>query len=193
MMVQTAEPEFVDVLIAEDDELMRRSLRRIFEGEGYRCSEAADGRAAVESALRAPPRCAILDLTMPLLDGFGVARALRLNVRTRGVHINCLTGRTDALSCAEATRAGFENFLTKPLEPSKLLQIVHKQLKRARMLQVSGLSLTDAREQLDQWEHAGYAGLEVVSEDGGNFTVRCAVAPRFVDRNMFDAPGLHRA
>ncbi len=89
--------------------------------------------------------------------------------------MNCLTGRIDRLSCAEATRAGFENFLTKPFEPSNLLQIVHKQLKRPRMLQASGLTLTDAREQLDRWEHAGYAGLEAVCEDGRNFTVRCTV------------------
>ena len=176
MLVQKAEPEFVDILIAEDDELMRHSLRRILEGEGYRCSEASDGRAAVESALRVPPRCAILDLTMPVLDGFGVARALRLNVRTRGIRLNCLTGRTDTLSCAEATRAGIENFLAKPLEPTKLLQIVHEQLDHPRTLQASGLSLTAAREQLDLWEHAGYANLEAVCEDGRNFTVRCVVA-----------------
>ncbi|HBI44990.1 MAG TPA: hypothetical protein DDY78_19360 [Planctomycetales bacterium] len=176
MVVKTVAPDYVDILIAEDDELMRRSLRRIFEGEGYRCAEAEDGRAAVELALRAPPRCAILDLTMPVLDGFGVARALRLNVRTRGVHINCLTGRSDASSRAEATGAGIETFLTKPFDPSQLLQIVHKQLKRPQVLQASGLSLPDAREQLDRWEYAGHAGLEAVCEDGGYFTVRCTAA-----------------
>ena len=177
MTVQTAKPGFVDILIAEDDELMRRSLRRFFEEEGYRCSEAEDGGGGIRSARCAPPRCAILDLTMPVLDGFEVARALRSDVRTRGVHIHCLTGRSDALARAEAVDAGIETFLTKPLDPSQLLKLVHHQLTRPRVLQASGLSLTEAREQLDFWERSGCRGLEATCENGVNFTVRCTPPP----------------
>lgn len=187
MTALAADTGFVDILIAEDDEIMRRSLRYLFEGEGYRCTEAEDGRAAVESALRAPPRCAILDLMMPLLDGFAVARALRSDVRTRGVHIHCLTGRSDASARAEAADAGIEAFMTKPLDPSHLLQLVHKQLRCPQVLQAWGLSLTDAREQLDRWERAGYDGLEATCEDGVNFTVRCTAAPRVENPNKVGA------
>lgn len=83
MTAQAAEAGSVDILIAEDDALTRQSLRLLFEKAGYRCSEAEDGGRAVELARRRPPRCAILDLSMPVLDGFAVARALRWT-RARG-------------------------------------------------------------------------------------------------------------
>ncbi len=114
---------------------------------------------------------------MPVLDGFAVARALRLDPRTRGVHIHCLTGRSDAGAREEASQAGIETYLTKPLEVSHLLQIVHNQLKLPDRLQASGLSLAAAREQLDCWESCGYGGLEVAYQEGQGFTVRCVRLP----------------
>jgi len=162
----------VDVLIAEDDALLRASLRRLLEGEGYHCCEADDGRAAVELALRVPPRCAIVDLGMPGLDGLAVARALRSHPQTRGVHIHCLTGRVDASSREDAARAGVETYLVKPVEPSRLLQIVQAHLSRPQAIRASGFSLAEAREQLDYWEGIGCTGLEAVYVEGEGFTVR---------------------
>ena len=92
MSVQLAESASVDVLIAEDDATMRESLCRLLEGEGYHCAQAGDGAAAVEMARRTSPRCAILDLGMPGLDGFSVARRLRSDPAMCDLHIHCLTG-----------------------------------------------------------------------------------------------------
>jgi len=86
----------VDVLIAEDDELLRLSLRLLLEQEGYTCAEAATGREALEAAHRHRPRCVLLDLGMPELDGLAVTRLLRSDPRTRAAHIHCLTGEADA-------------------------------------------------------------------------------------------------
>ena len=76
----------VDVLIAEDDALMRQSLRTLLETEGYRCEEADDGRTAVEMARRSLPRCAILDLAMPGMDGYTAARQVRRPAHPRHPH-----------------------------------------------------------------------------------------------------------
>src|SRR5260370_20370200 len=85
----------VDVLIAEDDAIIRLTLRQLLEGEGYRCAEAEDGGEAVAIAQQCPPRLLLLDVMMPVLDGFRVARQLRSDPKTRAVPILFLTGRND--------------------------------------------------------------------------------------------------
>jgi CheY-like chemotaxis protein len=169
---RAAEAGPVDILIAEDDVLMRRSLRRLLEQEGYHCAEAGDGRAAVEMARRSPPRCAILDLVMPGMDGFTAARQLRADPRTRGIHIHCLTGVADLSAREQARQAGFESCLTKPVDPSQLLRLIRKQMTEPLAVEASGLSLTDARDLLDYWENAGYQQLKADYEEGKGFTVR---------------------
>src|SRR2546421_96841 len=88
----------VDVLIAEDDALLRWGLRSLLELEGFRCAEAADGLQAVDLARRHRPGCVLLDLALPGLDGFTVARRLRADPQTGGIHIHCLTGLDDPLA-----------------------------------------------------------------------------------------------
>ena len=168
---QIMEP-LTDVLIAEDDVLMRRSVRALLENEGYLCAEVDDGRAAVELARRSPPRCAIVDLAMPGMDGIATAQQLRADPRTRDIHIHCLTGITDASTREEAAKAGFESYMTKPVNPSQLLQVIRKDMNRPVAVEVSGLSLTDARDLLDQWENAGYGHLEAFCKEETGFSVR---------------------
>jgi CheY-like chemotaxis protein len=139
----------IDVLIAEDDDLLRRDVRLLLEGQGYHCAEAADGPAAVALALRNPPRCVLLDLAMPGLDGFAVARTLRADPRTRSTHIHCLTGLSGPGVDRQAREAGCERFLIKPVSPEALLEAV----RPAAPLEVegsrSGLTLAQAEQLLD--------------------------------------------
>ncbi len=162
----------MDVLIAEDDALMRENLRALLEMEGYHCEEADDGRTAVEMARRSLPRCAILDLAMPGMDGFTAARELRADPRTRGIHIHCLTGITHASAREEAEQAGFETYMTKPVDPLQLLGVIRREMKEPAAVEASGLSLSEARELLDYWENAGFGELKADYEEGKGFTVR---------------------
>src|SRR5437763_360197 len=113
----------VDVLIADDDPVLRSGVRQLLERQGYRCTEAEEGRQAVELARRQRPRCVLLDLAMPDLDGFSVARLLRSEPGTQDIHINCLTGLTDPGAREQAHLAGCEAFLTKPVDPAALLGV----------------------------------------------------------------------
>src|SRR5690348_18469173 len=124
MRIQTVPSEAVDVLIVEDDSLTRAALRLLLERSGYRCAEAADGLQALSVARERPPRCVLLDLVMPGLDGFAVARRLRTDLRTFGARIHCLTGLQDRLIRQQARRAGCEKFLTKPIDEAGLLEAV---------------------------------------------------------------------
>jgi two-component system, OmpR family, alkaline phosphatase synthesis response regulator PhoP len=172
----TASPEEtrpVDVLIAEDDPLVRQTVRRLLEAAGYHCAEAGDGREAVELALHSPPRCAILDLVMPGMDGLTAASQLRADPRTRGMHIHCLTGVPDPSSRALAEEAGFDSYQTKPFVPSQLLGVIRGEAREAEtVVERTGLSLDQARDLMDDWENAGYRDLEADYKEGAGFTVR---------------------
>lgn len=167
----------VDVLIAEDDPVMRRGLRLLFERQGYTCAEADNGREAVDMARRSPPRCVLLDLGMPVLDGFAVARQLRADARTRTAHIHCLTGRGDSATREEARRAGVEMFLTKPVDATMLLDVVSRQVRQPEAGEVSGLEKWQAEELLDSLHLAGATGLQVSLGEDRLFTIRCTCPP----------------
>src|SRR5207244_5139246 len=85
----------IDVLIAEDDAITRLTLRQLLEGQGYRCAEAEDGAEAVAIARQCPPRLLLLDVMMPVLDGFCAAQQIRSDPGTRDLPILFLTARDD--------------------------------------------------------------------------------------------------
>jgi len=167
----------VDVLIAEDNESVRRGVRYLLEHQGYTCAEASDGLQAVDLALRRPPRCVILDLAMPGLDGFEVARQLRSDPRTRAVHIHCLTGMTGPDVRRQAVEAGCEGFLTKPVALEVLLEAVRGP-GPLEVREFSGLTLAEAEGLLDWLENHGCTKTEVSMGSEG-VTVRCLCPPGF--------------
>jgi CheY-like chemotaxis protein len=167
MRVQVLPPTSVDVLIAEDDPLVRLSLRLLLEQQGYRCAEAENGLRAVDLALGRPPQCLMLDLAMPGLDGWAVARRLRADRRTAGVHINCLTGLADEGAREQARLAGCELVFTKPVDAHRLVEAVRRQVERTEAALASGLTKTQAEELLDWLEGHGCTGSAVALEEGG--------------------------
>ncbi len=162
----------VDVLIADDDAPLRTSLRFLLEQQGYRCAEAETGREALELARENPPACVLLDLKMPELDGYAVARQLRADPRTRAAHIHCLTGQTDPAVREQAHEAGCEMFLAKPVHLGLLLKIVNQDRAAWAAREVSGLSLAEAEDLLDWRAANGYPPAEVVFRPGEGFAVR---------------------
>jgi CheY-like chemotaxis protein len=166
----------VDVLIADDDPILRTGVRRLLERRGYRCTEAEEGHQALELVRRQKPQCVLLDLAMPDLDGLSVARLLRTDPRTHGVHINCLTGRVDRRAREQAHLAGCETFLTKPVDVTVLLDVVGSQVKRGPTEAVSGLNKAEAEALLDWLETWGCSALEAAVADE-TFTVRWAWPP----------------
>jgi two-component system CheB/CheR fusion protein len=159
-------------LIAEDDASLRTDLRRLFEQQGFTCAEAENGRQVLDLARGAPPRCVLLDLAMPEVDGLTVARSLRADPRTCGIHIHCLTGRGDPATRRQAGEAGFEEFLTKPVDPCELLAVVKREVCPAPFESVSGLTKAEAEDLLDWLEGRGCTEREVAWEEGRGFTVR---------------------
>jgi len=167
----------IDVLIAEDDPVMRRGLRLLLERQGCSCAEADNGRDAVDLARRSPPRCVLLDLTMPGLDGFAVAQQLRADSRTRATHIHCLTGRSDDATREQAHQAGVEVFLTKPVDATVLVDVVCRQVRRPEAGEVAGLDKAQAEDLLNCLQEAGATNLQVSLGADKRFAIRCTCPP----------------
>jgi CheY-like chemotaxis protein len=176
MRVQALPSERVDILIAEDDAHVRVALRRLLEQIGYRCAEAANGRQAVSLAQAQPPQCVLLDLAMPELDGFSVARQLRADPRTAAAHIHCLTGLLDAQTRQQAHQAGCEAILTKPIDPPQLLEVVRRQVRPTEAAVVSDLTAAQAEKLMDWLENHGCTELEL-SSDADDYTIHCVCPP----------------
>lgn len=122
---ERAEPERPRrrVLIVEDNDDAREMLRMVLELEGHEVFEAADGRAGVDAALRHRPEIALVDVGLPLLDGYEVARTIRTE-SDDGMVLVALTGYGSESDRRRAIHAGFDLHLRKPVDISALKNLL---------------------------------------------------------------------
>jgi DNA-binding response OmpR family regulator len=109
------------VLVVEDNPDSRESLRFLLERWGHRVDVAATGPDGLRLATMKPPDVAIIDLGLPLVDGFGVARGLRAAAGSHITLIAC-TAWDDSESRMQADAAGFDAYLVKPRDLLELLR-----------------------------------------------------------------------
>ena len=108
------------ILIAEDNDENRQALRLLLKLTGYECLEAADGRTAVELALRERPALVLMDLSLPELDGLQAVRELR--AAGVGIPVIIVSAYDDPETKQQARAAGANDYVTKPLDFEKLKQ-----------------------------------------------------------------------
>ena len=89
-----------------------------------RFTEAADGPAGVETALSLRPEVALVDIGLPGLDGYQVARRLRANPDCDDMVLIALTGYALNEDRRRAEEAGFQGYLAKPVDPKRLMQLI---------------------------------------------------------------------
>lgn len=121
------------VLLVEDDERIRASMRLGLEDEGYLVAESATGEEALdilaEAATRDPFDLVIIDVMLPGMDGFECCRELR---RTSLVPVIMVTARSDTHDVVAGLEAGADDYVTKPFEPKELAARIRALLRRAR-------------------------------------------------------------
>src|SRR5579884_346373 len=110
------------VLVVEDDETIRDLFASELASAGFMVLEAADGAVAIEKAQCFGPHAIVLDLMLPGVDGFKVARRLRGDERTRDVAIVALTALMSKKFEELAFHAGCDSFMTKPVTPSAVVK-----------------------------------------------------------------------
>lgn len=119
------------VLVADDEEAIRSSLRMILEHEGYKVREAADGEAAVAAVRALVPDAAILDILMPRLDGLqALPRLLELAPE---LPVLVISGHGTIETAVEALQRGAQDFLEKPLQREVVLRRLAGVLERGRL------------------------------------------------------------
>jgi len=114
----------VAVLIVEDIEDARKTLARLLTLEGHNVREAADGYAALAAFMSRPPDVALVDVGLPGLDGYEVARRVRQNPALNRVRLVALTGYGSPGDRAALLAAGFDEHMVKPVSPEQLAGVL---------------------------------------------------------------------
>jgi CheY-like chemotaxis protein len=118
------------VLLAEDDEDVRALAELVLRREGYEVAAVADGEAALEAAAERTPAVAVLDVSMPTMDGLEAARRLRERPEMHDVPIMLLTARVTEGDRERGRAAGVDDQLDKPFSPAVLAERVRTLLER---------------------------------------------------------------
>jgi len=116
--------EGVRVLVAEDHPDTALSLAFMLGLEGYQVHLARDGLAAVQAAAGYRPDVAIVDIGLPGMDGYEVARRLRQEPGLGPLLLIALTGHGREEDIRRGREAGFDHYLVKPVEPAELLKLL---------------------------------------------------------------------
>jgi PleD family two-component response regulator len=123
------------VLVADDDPMVRVLVGETLRGAGFTVVEAVDGQQALDLFARHQPQLVVLDVMMPVLDGYAACAALRRLPGGRSVPILMLTGLEDVDSVAHAYEAGATDFASKPINWLILRQRVRYLLRASRALE----------------------------------------------------------
>ena len=121
----------LDVLIVEDDEDAAELMRALFAAVGHRTRIARDGISGLAEVLSQPPDVAFIDIGLPRMDGYEVARTVRRSDQGNNVFLVALTGYGRPEDRARALAAGFDVHLVKPLEIHRLNELMERRPRRA--------------------------------------------------------------
>jgi DNA-binding LytR/AlgR family response regulator len=118
------------LLIIEDETSIRENYSEIFEDEGYEVAGASCGIDGIKLAASFKPNLIICDIMMPGMDGFEVKIILSKHISTSSIPFIFLTGKSDIMDVQQAMKLGADDYITKPVSKTLLLELVSKRLQR---------------------------------------------------------------
>ena len=112
------------ILLVEDEPEFRLALRMRLEANGYDIIEAEDGAIGLDAARHQNPDLIILDVRLPGMDGFKLARLLKFDVKYKNIPLMMLTVMSQASDRKMGQAVGADAYLTKPYQPQELLDTI---------------------------------------------------------------------
>jgi two-component system cell cycle response regulator len=139
------------VLLVDDSSVIRAVVRRRLEEQGYRVVEVEDGQGALAAFRECRPDAVLLDIEMPVLDGFQILELIKAEPEQADTPVVFLTARDNTEDLVEALRLGAHDYLRKPFEPSELMARVRAAVRvkslqdelRVRNAELELMSRTD--------------------------------------------------
>jgi DNA-binding response OmpR family regulator len=114
-----------NILVVDDDERTRRMMEAMLTPQGYRVTLAKDGREGIEAAHREKPVFILMDLMMPVMDGFAACYEIKNNAATKGIPVFMLTAVGSSRNKQMAQQVwGANGYLTKPVDLEELLNTI---------------------------------------------------------------------
>lgn len=116
------------ILLVEDNEMNRDMLSRRLSRKGFEVLIAIDGREAIDLAGSELPDLILMDMSLPVIDGWEATRRLKADQTTGGIPIIALTAHAMSGDREKCQEAGCDDYDTKPIELQRLLEIMQKHL-----------------------------------------------------------------
>jgi CheY-like chemotaxis protein len=116
------------VLLVEDNEMNRDMLSRRLIRRGFEVSLATDGQQGVEMAVRETPDIILMDMSLPVLDGWAATRQIKSDQATHNIPLIALTAHAMAGDRDRAMQAGCDDYDTKPIEFGRLMEKIDRLL-----------------------------------------------------------------
>ena len=116
------------ILLVEDNEMNRDMLSRRLTKRGFEVIVAVDGQQGIDMARQEKPDIILMDMSLPVVDGWGAARVLKSEAATRGIPLVALTAHAMAGDREKAMEAGCDEYDTKPIDMQRLLEKIGRLL-----------------------------------------------------------------
>jgi len=161
------------ILVVEDDERIRLSMRLALEDEGYTVDDVSSGEEAVAHFADEPPELVLIDLMLPGMDGFETCRALR---KQSTVPVIMVTARSDTHDVVAGLEAGADDYVTKPFVAKELAARIRALLRRSRPTETDATVLTFGDVELEPDAGVVRRGGEEVHCTRTEFRLLCELA-----------------
>ena len=109
------------ILLVEDNEMNRDMLSRRLQRRGYEVILAVDGQIGIDMAISEAPDLILMDMSLPVIDGWEATRTLKAAAATRDIPVIALTAHAMSTDRDKAIAAGCDDYDTKPIELKRLL------------------------------------------------------------------------
>lgn len=124
------------ILLVDDDPRIREVFSALLEEAGYEVEQAEHALAAVAAIVRAPPDLILADIRMPIVDGVGLVRELKAHADSRQIPVIAVTGCDNPETRKAALKAGYDDYITKPIDPRRFPRQIARILRRPTSKQI---------------------------------------------------------